>query len=166
MEQNVTLDKLKAFRSLREQCIRAKRQIKSLADKTAHSAALLAAEKRKKFPHLHNFMTEEGLALNRRKIEDKKSRLTEDEERLRQMLCEIANMLKAVGDQEIRETIELYYIDGLSYMQVAECMGDPGDGTTQMKRVRRYFKRLEEERAVRKEDNAQPETAKGGKEAG
>lgn len=166
MEQNTTLDKLKAFRSLREECIRAKRQIKSLADKTAHSAALLAAEKRKKFPHLYNLMTEEGLALNRQKIEDKKIKLSENEARLRAMLDEIAELLKSVADQEIRETIELYYIDGLNYMQVAECMGDPGDGTTQMKRVRRYFKRLDEERLPRRECADKEGSGKSGEEAG
>lgn len=153
MDYNITLDKLKFYRTLREECIRGKRQITKLADATARSAALLAAEKRKKFPHLYNLMTEEGLALNERKIEDKKLRLEEDEARLKAMLFEISEFLKTVGDREIRETIELYYLDGLNYLQVAECMGDPGDGTTQMKRVRRFMKRLEEERKARKEEN-------------
>lgn len=161
MDQTVTLDKLKEYRSLREECIRAKRQIKSLADKTAHSAALLAAEKRKKFPHLYNFMTEEGLALNRQKIEDKKRKLIGDEARLKGMLLEIAEFLKSVGDQEIKEIIELYYVDGLSYLKVAECMGVLGDGTTQMKRLRRYFSKLEKERLKGGEA-----PSKGDKEAG
>ena len=141
MNQTENIDKLKTFRALRIECLKAKRQIKSLADKTARSAALLAAEKRKQFPHLHNFMTEEGLALNREKIEAKKIKLKEDEARLKELLGEISAFLKTVGDQEIKETIELYYIDGMSYPQVAECMGALGDGTTQMKRLKRWFKR-------------------------
>lgn len=145
----VTLEKLKEYRALREECLRAKRQIRKLADSTARSAALLAAEKRKKFPRLHNLMTEEGLALNERKIEDKKIRLKNDEARLKEMLWEISAFLKDVGDSVIRETIELYYLDGMNYLQVAECMGDPGDGTTQMKRVRRFMKWIEEERQKR-----------------
>lgn len=148
-KSKITLEKLKEYRALREECLRAKRQIRRLADSTARSAALLAAEKRKKFPRLHNLMTVEGLALNERKIEDKKIRLKNDEARLKEMLWEISAFLKDVGDSVIRETIELYYLDGMNYLQVAECMGDPGDGTTQMKRVRRFMKRLEEERQKR-----------------
>ena len=40
----------------------------------------------------------------------------------------------------MRETIELYYIDGLKYSEIAAHMGLDGDGSWLMRKVRAYMR--------------------------
>ena len=82
-----------------------------------------------------------GLTNNSRAIRANEKELSVKRAELLTLGARIDGFLKTVEDSEIRDVLILHYIDGITYRQLPQYSGRQGDGTTEMKRVKAYFKK-------------------------
>lgn len=138
---NVTINDFVRYRELKAQCQKLARQVDYL--ECQHETATREKVKGSLpyFPYTEQNYSVVGIINNTAKIEAKRDTLDEMMAEGVKLLERLTGFLQMVDDEEVRETLELYYIDGLTYSQVAEALGLEGDGTGQMRSVHRYMRK-------------------------
>lgn len=138
----VTINDFVRYRKLKQECARLGRQITKLEESNGKQVADKATGSSPYFPYTERHIPIVGLLHNTARINAKKDQLAEMEAEAKELLERLTDFLRTVDDQEVRETMELRYIDGLKYGQIAEHLGLEGDGSTQMKKVHRYMRKV------------------------
>ena len=138
----VTINDFVRYRQLKKECTRLSRQISKLEESDGRQVSDKATGSLPYFPYTERHIPVVGLLHNAARINAKKDELTEMETEARKLLEHFRAFLPTVEDSEVRETLELYYIDGLSYRKIAEHLGLEGDGSTQMKKAHRYMRKV------------------------
>ena len=138
----VTINDFVRYRKLKQEYARLGRQITKLEESNGKQVADKATGSSPYFPYTETHIPIVGLLHNTARINAKKDQLAEMEAEAKELLERLTDFLRTVDDQEVRETMELRYIDGLKYGQIAEHLGLEGDGSTQMKKVHRYMRKV------------------------
>lgn len=138
----VTINDFVRYRQLKKECTRLSRQISKLEESNGRQVADKATGSLPYFPYTERHILVVGLLHNTARINAKKDQLAEMEAEALGLLERFRAFLPTVEDIEVRETLELYYIDGLSYRKIAEHLGLEGDGSTQMKKAHRYMRKV------------------------
>lgn len=137
----VTINDFVRYRELRTDCRKRARQIENLD----HVGSQAAAREKVKgslpyFPYTEQRVPVAGIVNNVARIAAKKDELNELLEQAAKLYERLAAFLPSVDNVEVRETLELYYIDGLTYNEVAEALGVDGDGSPQMQKAHKYMR--------------------------
>lgn len=138
----VTINDFVRYRQLKQECARLSRQIAKLEESNGKQVVDKARGSSPYFPYTETHIQIVGLLHNTARINAKKDQLAEMEAEALELLSRFKVFLPTVEDSEVRETLELYYIDGLSYRQISAHLGLEGDGSTQMKKVHRYMRKV------------------------
>lgn len=138
----VTINDFVRYRQLKQECARLSRQIAKLEESNGREVNEKTKGSLPYFPYTERHIPIVGLLHNTARINAKKDELAEMEGEARELLERFRAFLPTVEDREVRETLELYYIDGLSYRQIPPHLGLSGDGAVQMKKVRKYMRRF------------------------
>ena len=136
----VTINDFVRYRQLKQECTRLSRQIAKLEESNGKQVVDKATGSSPYFPYAETHIQIVGLLHNTARINAKKDQLAEMEEEMLALLECFKEFLPTVEDSEVRETIELYYIDGLKYSEIAAHMGLDGDGSWLMRKVRAYMR--------------------------
>lgn len=137
----VTINDFVRYRQLKQECARLSRQIAKLEESNGRQVNDKTTGSLPYFPYTERHIPIVGLLHNTARINAKKDELAEMEGEARELLKRFRAFLPTVEDREVKETLELYYIDGLRYGQIAEHMGLEGDGSWLMQKARRYMQR-------------------------
>lgn len=138
----VTINDFVRYRKLKQECARLGRQITKLEESNGKQVADKATGSSQYFPYTERHIPIVGLLHNTARINAKKEQLAEMEAEAMELLHRFKEFLPTIEDSEIRETLELYYIDGLSYRQIPSHLGLEGDGAVQMKKARKYMRQF------------------------
>lgn len=138
----VTINDFVRYRELKSKCERLERQIARLEEYPEKEATDRAKGSRPHHPYTEMRVPIVGLLHNTARINAKKDELAEMSAEAQKLLDGFKAFLPTIEDNEVRETLELYYIDGLSYRQIAAHLGMEGDGSTQMKKVHRHMRKV------------------------
>ena len=138
----VTINDFVRYRQLKQECTRLSRQIAKLEESNRKQVTDKARGSLPYFPYTERHIPIVGLLHNTARINAKKDELTEMEAEALDLLERFKVFLPTVEDSEVRETLELYYIDGLSYRQIPPHLGLDGDGAVQMKKARKYMRQF------------------------
>ena len=138
----VTINDFVRYRRLKFECARLSRQISKLEESNGRQVADKATGSLPYFPYTERHIPIVGLLHNTARINAKKDELAEMEAQALDLLERFKVFLPTVEDSEVRETLELYYIDGLSYRQIPPHLGLDGDGAVQMKKARKYMRQF------------------------
>lgn len=136
----VTINDFVRYRKLKQECARLGRQITKLEESNGKQVADKATGSSPYFPYTERHIPIVGLLHNTARINAKKDQLAEMEAEALELLERFRVFLPTVEDIEARETMELYYIDGLKYSEIAAHMGLEGDGSWLMRKVRTYMR--------------------------
>ena len=136
----VTINDFVRYRKLKQECARFGRQITKLEESNGKQVADKATGSSPYFPYTERHIPIVGLLHNTARINAKKDQLAEMEAEALELLERFRVFLPTVEDIEARETMELYYIDGLKYSEIAAHMGLEGDGSWLMRKVRTYMR--------------------------
>jgi len=137
---DVTINDFVRYRKLRAEAVKLARQIQKLEEHNHQERHDKVTGSSVYFPYTERHISIIGLLHNTARINAKKDELDEVENEIELLASKLYIFLKTVEDREIRETLELYYIDGLKYGQIAEYMGLEGDGSWLMQKARRYMR--------------------------
>ena len=138
----VTINDFVRYRRLKQEHARLTRQIAKLEETNGREGTDKATGSLPYFPYTERHIQIVGLLHNTARINAKKDQLADMEAEMLELIKRFKEFLPTVEDGEIRETLELYYIDGLKYGEIAEHLGLEGDGSTQMKKVHRYMRKV------------------------
>lgn len=138
----VTINDFVRYRRLKQEHARLTRQIAKLEETNGREVTDKATGSLPYFPYTERHIPIVGLLHNTARINAKKDQLADMEAEMLELIKRFKEFLPTVEDSEIRETLELYYIDGLKYGEIAEHLGLEGDGSTQMKKVHRYMRKV------------------------
>ena len=138
----VTINDFVRYRRLKQEHVRLTRQIAKLEETNGREVTDKATGSLPYFPYTERHIPIVGLLHNTARINAKKDQIADMEAEMLELLKRFKEFLPTVEDSEIRETLELYYIDGLSYRQIPPYLGLEGDGAVQMKKVRKYMRRF------------------------
>lgn len=138
----VTINDFVRYRQLKQECARLSRQIVKLEESNGKQVTDKATGSLPYFPYTETHIRIVGLLHNTARINAKKDELAEMEAEALELLNRFKVFLPTVEDSEVRETLELYYIDGLSYRQIPPHLGLDGDGAVQMKKARKYMRQF------------------------
>ena len=138
----VTINDFVRYRQLKQECARLSRQIAKLEESNGKQVTDKARGSLPYFPYTERHIPIVGLLHNTARINAKKDHLEDMDTAAAELLEKFKIFLPTVEDSEVRETLELYYIDGISYRKVAEHLGLEGDGSTQMKKAHRYMRKI------------------------
>lgn len=138
----VTINDFVRYRRLKQEHARLTRQIAKLEETNGREVTDKATGSLPYFPYTERHIQIVGLLHNTARINAKKDQLADMEAEMLELIKRFKEFLPTVEDSEIRETLELYYIDGLKYGEIAEHLGLEGDGSTQMKKVHRYMRKV------------------------
>ncbi len=138
----VTINDFVRYRQLSQEYARLSRQISKLEESNGRQVSDKATGSLPYFPYTERHIPVVGLLHNAARINAKKDQLAEMEAEMLELLERFKAFLPTIEDNEIRETLELYYIDGLSYRQIPPHLGLEGDGAVQMKKARRYMRQF------------------------
>lgn len=138
----VTINDFVRYRQLKQECTRLSRQIAKLEESNGRQVSDKATGSLPYFPYTKRHIPVVGLLHNAARISAKKDQLADIEAEMLELLRRFKEFLPMIKDSEIRETLELYYIDGISYRNIAGYLGLEGDGSTQMKKVHRYMRKV------------------------
>ena len=136
----VTINDFVRYRQLKQECTRLTRQIAKLEETNGREVTDKATGSLPYFPYTERHIPIVGLLHNTARINAKKDQLAEMEAEALELLERFRVFLPTVEDIEARETMELYYIDGLKYSEIAAHMGLEGDGSWLMRKVRTYMR--------------------------
>ena len=142
MNLKVTINDFVRYRQLKQECARLSRQIAKLEESNRKQVTDKARGSLPYFPYTERYIPIVGLLHNTARINAKKDERAEMETEARKLLEHFRAFLPTVEDGEVRETLELYYIDGLSYRQIPPHLGLDGDGAVQMKKARKYMRQF------------------------
>lgn len=138
----VTINDFVRYRQLKQECMRLSRQIAKLEESNGQRVKDKVIGSSLEFPYVSQSIPVIGLLHNTARINAKKDQLKELEAEAIRLLERFKVFLATIEDIEIRETLELYYIDGLSYRQIPPHLGLDGDGAVQMKKARKYMRQF------------------------
>lgn len=138
----VTINDFVRYRKLKQERTRLSRQVIKLEESNGQWVKDKVTGSSPEFPYVSHSVPVIGLLHNTARINAKKDQLAEMEAEMLDLLERFKAFLPTVEDIEVRETLELYYIDGLKYGEIAEHLGLEGDGSTQMKKVHRYMRKV------------------------
>lgn len=138
----VTINDFVRYRRLKQEHARLTRQIAKLEETNGREVTDKATGSLPYFPYTERHIPIVGLLHNTARINAKKDQLADMEAEMLELIKRFKEFLPTVEDSEIRETLELYYIDGLSYRQIPPHLGLEGDGAVQMKKARKYMRRF------------------------
>lgn len=138
----VTINDFVRYRRLKQEHARLTRQIAKLEETNGREVTDKATGSLPYFPYTERHIPIVGLLHNTARINAKKDQLADMEAEMLELIKRFKEFLPTVEDNEVRETLELYYIDGLSYRQIPPHLGLEGDGAVQMKKARRYMRRF------------------------
>lgn len=138
----VTINDFVRYRRLKQEHARLTRQIAKLEETNGREVTDKATGSLPYFPYTERHIPIVGLLHNTARINAKKDQLADMEAEMLELIKRFKEFLPTVEDNEVRETLELYYIDGLKYGEIAEHLGLEGDGSTQMKKVHRYMRKV------------------------
>lgn len=93
------------------------------------------------YPYTQTTVKVTGIIRNEPLIAQKTAKLERMNERRNDLLNILVKYLKSIKDEEVREILTLYYIDGLRYCDLAEYMGLEGDGSPLMRKAKDYIKK-------------------------
>lgn len=136
----VTINDFVRYRKLKQEHARLTRQIAKLEEANGREVTDKATGSLPYFPYTERHIPIVGLLHNTARINAKKDQLAEMEAEMLELSGRFKAFLPTVEDIEVRETIELYYIDGLKYSEIAAHMGLEGDGSWLMRKVRAYMR--------------------------
>jgi hypothetical protein len=138
----VTINDFVRYRDLKIECEKLARGIKHLEKMHETASRETVKGSLPYFPYTEKRYPVVGIIHNTARIQAKKDALAEKLKEGQRLLERLMEFLKTVDDDEIKETLELYYIDCISYRKIARCFGLSGDGSTQMKKVHRYMRKV------------------------
>lgn len=138
----VTINDFVRYRRLKQEHARLTRQIAKLEETNGREVTDKATGSLPYFPYTERHIPIVGLLHNTARINAKKDQLADMEAEMLELIKRFKEFLPTVEDNEVRETLELYYIDGLSYRQIPPHLGLEGDGAVQMKKARKYMRRF------------------------
>lgn len=138
----VTINDFVRYRQLKQECARLSRQIAKLEESNGKQVVDKARGSSPYFPYTETHIQIVGLLHNTARINAKKDQLAEMEAEAADLLERFKTFLPTVEDREVRETLELYYIDGLKYGQIPPHLGLEGDGSWLMQKARRYMREI------------------------
>lgn len=138
----VTINDFVRYRRLKQEHARLTRQIAKLEETNGREVTDKATGSLPYFPYTERHIPIVGLLHNTARINAKKDQLADMEAEMLELIKRFKEFLPTVEDNEVRETLELYYIDGISYRNIAGYLGLEGDGSTQMKKVHRYMRKV------------------------
>ncbi len=138
MGKRVTLEDFARYRFLRREILRLGRQIVALRRRRGQIVSDSVTGSSPEPPYTQHSIRIVGLVDNADRIAEKERRLAAYEAEARTLGKRLAEFLRFVADEEVRETLELYYIDGLRYRDIPAALGLVGDGSTQIKAARKY----------------------------
>ena len=136
----VTINDFVRYRRLKQEHARLTRQIAKLEETNGREVTDKATGSLPYFPYTERHIQIVGLLHNTARINAKKDQLADMEAEMLELIKRFKEFLPTVEDSEIRETLELYYIDGLKYGEIAEHLGLEGDGSWLMRKVRAYMR--------------------------
>lgn len=142
MDLEVTINDFVRYRRLKQEHARLTRQIAKLEETNGREVTDKATGSLPYFPYTERHIPIVGLLHNTSRINAKKDQLADMEAEMLELIKRFKEFLPTVEDSEIRETLELYYIDGLRYGEIAEHMGLEGDGSWLMQKARRYMREM------------------------
>ena len=120
------------------------RQIRAMVPKSKQVADKVSCGKRGK-KSLGN-VTIRGFGdqttINRRRaaLRERKAKQELRLAKLETMVCDAEDFIDQIEDSETRRIMKYFYIDGLSWAQTADAMGDGYTGDACKKKVQRFFK--------------------------
>ena len=138
----VTINDFVRYRRLKQEHARLTRQIAKLEETNGREVTDKVTGSLPYFPYTERHIPIVGLLHNAARINAKKDQLADMEAEMLELIKRFKEFLPTVEDNEVRETLELYYIDGISYRNIAGYLGLEGDGSTQMKKVHRYMRKV------------------------
>lgn len=138
----VTINDFVRYRRLKQEHARLTRQIAKLEETNGREVTDKATGSLPYSPYTERHIPIVGLLHNTARINAKKDQLADMEAEMLELIKRFKEFLPTVEDNEVRETLELYYIDGLSYRQIPPHLGLEGDGAVQMKKARKYMRRF------------------------
>ena len=136
----VTINDFVRYRRLKQEHARLTRQIAKLEEPNGREVTDKATGSLPYFPYTERHIPIVGLLHNTARINAKKDQLADMEAEMLELIKRFKEFLPTVEDNEVRETLELYYIDGLKYGEIAEHLGLEGDGSWLMRKVRVYMR--------------------------
>lgn len=143
MGKRVTLENFARYRFLRREILRLGRQIAALERRRGQVVSDSVTGSSPEPPYTQHSIRIVGLVDNAGRIAEKERRLAAYEAEARTLGKRLAEFLRSVADEEVRETLELYYIDGRKYREIPELLGLDGDGSVVIRKARKYLNKEE-----------------------
>lgn len=117
------------------------RQIKRLKEDCGKRVTDKVKGSLSNYPYTQTTVKVAGIIRNEPLIAKKTSKLERMQTKSNDLLNSLCKYLKTIKDDEIRETLTLYYIDGVRYCDLAEYLGLEGDGSALMRKAKSYVEK-------------------------
>lgn len=146
MGKKVVLDDFVRYRSIKRECERLAQRIKALKQRQGERVVDKVRGSLTSFPYTQVDIKIVGTINNKQRIREMERRLAAGRAEARILLARLVEFLRTIPTEydEIRDTLEFYYIEGLRYGDIPEALGLEGDGSVQMRAARKYCGKVAE----------------------